>query len=88
MQWIDQDPVNTDAERDARAIAAIETMPLWVLDDILRHGRHDAALVVGAKGEVFGLVRQVTVSEWSEKMPEAPLKVLPLERAVVSLKSR
>lgn len=70
MHWKQQDS----------AVAVSDSTPLWVLDDMLKHGRHQLALVLTDTGRVLGLLRREVVLRFAERLPEVPVRLLPVEK--------
>lgn len=62
------------------AVAVSDSTPLWVLDDILEHGRHQLALVLTDTGQVLGLLRREVVIRFAARLPEVPVRLLPVEK--------
>jgi hypothetical protein len=62
------------------AIAVSDSTPLWVLDDILKHGRHQFALVLTDTGQVLGMLRREVVIRFADRLPEVPVRLLPVEK--------
>lgn len=70
MHWKQQDS----------AVAVSDSTPLWVLYDILKHGRHHLALVLTDTGRVLGLLRREVVLRFADRLPEVPVRLLPVEK--------
>ncbi|MFT3713912.1 MAG: hypothetical protein QM817_40140 [Archangium sp.] len=62
------------------AIAVSDSTPLWVLDDILKHSSHQYALVLTETGHVLGMLRREVVTRFAERLPEVPVRLLPVEK--------
>lgn len=62
------------------AIAVSDSTPLWVLDDILKHSSHQFALVLTETGQVLGLLRREVVLRFADRLPEVPVRLLPVEK--------
>lgn len=69
--------VNTTA-----AAVVVESAPLWVVADMVQAGRFDVVLVLNEDQTVLGLVRRDAVMRLSPRLPEAPVRMLPMQRVV------
>ena len=61
----------------------VESAPLWVVADMVQAGRYEVVLVLSENQSVLGLVRSDAVLRLSPRLPEAPVRMLPLQRALV-----
>ena len=64
------------------AAVVVESAPLWVVADMVQAGRYDVVLVLNEDQAVLGLVRSDAVLRLSPRLPEAPVRMLPLQRVV------
>lgn len=64
------------------AAVVVESAPLWVVADMVQAGRYDVVLVLAEDQTVLGLVRSDAVLRLSPRLPEAPVRMLPLQRVV------
>lgn len=64
------------------AAVVVESAPLWVVADMVQAGRYDVVLVLDEAQSVMGLVRSDAVLRLSPRLPEAPVRMLPLQRVV------
>ncbi len=60
----------------------VESAPLWVVSDMLQAGRFEVVLVLKEDESVLGLVRRDAVLRLAPRLPEAPVRMLPLQRVV------
>lgn len=80
MHWKHEPkPPGATASGSETALAVSDSTPLWVLDDILKHGRHQLALLTDT-GQVLGLLRREVVVRFAERLPEVPVRLLPVEK--------
>ncbi|MFZ5442758.1 MAG: hypothetical protein ACOZQL_22300 [Myxococcota bacterium] len=66
--------------RPASATTVVETAPLWVVADMVKAGQFDAVLVVTEAQELLGMVRADAVLRVAPRLPEAPVRLLPLQK--------
>ena len=64
------------------AAVVVESAPLWVVADMVQAGRYEVVLVLNEDQVVMGLVRSVAVLRLSPRLPEAPVRMLPLQRVI------
>lgn len=64
------------------AAVVVESAPLWVVADMVQAGRYDVVLVLDESQSVMGLVRSDAVLRLSPRLPEAPVRMLPLQRVM------
>ena len=64
------------------AAVVVESAPLWVVADMVQAGRYDVVLVLNEDQAVLGLVRSDAVLRLSPRLPEAPVRMLPLQRVL------
>lgn len=64
------------------AAVVVESAPLWVVADMVQAGRYDVVLVLDETQSVMGLVRSDAVLRLSPRLPEAPVRMLPLQRVM------
>jgi hypothetical protein len=64
------------------AAVVVESAPLWVVADMVQAGRYDVVLVLDEAQAVMGLVRSDAVLRLSPRLPEAPVRMLPLQRVM------
>ncbi len=64
------------------AAVVVESAPLWVVADMVQAGRFDVVLVLNEDQTVLGLVRRDAVMRLSPRLPEAPVRMLPMQRVV------
>lgn len=67
---------------EASAAVVVESSPLWVVADMLNAGRFEVVLVLRDDQSVLGLVRSDAVLRLAPRLPEAPVRMLPLQRVV------
>lgn len=67
---------------EAAVVVVVESSPLWVVADMLNAGRFDVVLVLKEDQQVMGLVRCDAVLRLAPRLPEAPVRMLPLQRVV------
>ena len=60
----------------------VESAPLWVVADMVQAGRYDVVLVLSEDQTVMGLLRSDAVLRLSPRLPEAPVRMLPLQRVI------
>lgn len=65
------------------ATTVVDSAPLWVVCDMLRAGGYELAVVVNDVGAVRGVVPRDAVERLSARVPEAPMKMVPMRRALV-----
>lgn len=66
----------------ASAAVVVESAPLWVVADMVQAGQYDVVLVLNENQNVLGLVRSDAVLRLSPRLPEAPVRMLPLQRVM------
>jgi len=64
------------------AAVVVESAPLWVVSDMVQAGRYDVVLVLNEDQAVLGLLRSDAVLRLSPRLPEAPVRMLPLQRVL------
>ncbi len=64
------------------AAVVVESAPLWVVADMLQAGRFEVVLVLNEDQTVLGLVRRDAVMRLAPRLPEAPVRMLPMQRVV------
>lgn len=64
------------------AAVVVESAPLWVVWDMVNAGQYDLAVVVRANGAVWGVVRRDAIQRLAARVPEAPVKMVPMRRAL------
>jgi hypothetical protein len=67
----------------ATVAVVVESAPLWVVADMVQAGRYEVVLVLSESQSVLGLVRGDAVLRLSPRLPEAPVRMLPLQRVLV-----
>ena len=67
---------------DVEAAVVVESSPLWVVADMLNSGRFEVVLVLKEDQQVLGLVRRDAVLRLAPRLPEVPVRMLPLQRVV------
>lgn len=65
------------------AAVVVESAPLWVVWDMVTAGRYDLVVVVQENGVVRGVVPRDAVERLATRVPEAPVKMVPMQRALV-----
>lgn len=70
------------ANASTSAAVVVESAPLWVVADMVQAGRYDVVLVLSEDQSVLGLLRSDAVLRLSPRLPEAPVRMLPLQRVV------
>lgn len=66
----------------ASAAVVVESAPLWVVADMVQAGQYEVVLVLNEDQSVLGLLRSDAVLRLSPRLPEAPVRMLPLQRVV------
>ena len=66
----------------ASAAVVVESAPLWVVADMVQAGQYEVVLVLKEDQSVLGLLRSDAVLRLSPRLPEAPVRMLPLQRVV------
>ncbi len=66
----------------ASAAVVVESAPLWVVADMVRAGNYDVVIVLADDQSVRGMVRSDAVLRLSPRLPEAPVRLLPLQSVV------
>ena len=66
----------------ASAAVVVESAPLWVVADMVQAGQYEVVLVLNEDHAVLGLLRSDAVLRLSPRLPEAPVRMLPLQRVV------
>ena len=64
------------------AAVVVESAPLWVVADMVQAGHYDVVLVINDAHAVLGLLRSDAVLRLSPRLPEAPVRMLPLQRVM------
>lgn len=64
------------------AAVVVESAPLWVVADMMQAGHYDVVLVLNDAQAVLGLLRRDAVLRLSPRLPEAPVRMLPLQRVM------
>ncbi len=64
------------------AAVVVESAPLWVVSDMVQAGRYDVVLVLNEDQGVLGLLRSDAILRLSPRLPEAPVRMLPLQRVM------
>jgi hypothetical protein len=64
------------------AAVVVESAPLWVVADMVHAGHYDVVLVLNENQTVLGLLRADAVLRLSPRLPEAPVRMLPLQRVI------
>jgi len=64
------------------AAVVVESAPLWVVSDMVQNGHYDVVIVMSEDDEVLGLLRRDAVLRLAPRLPEAPVRMLPLQRAL------
>ncbi len=64
------------------AAVVVESAPLWVVADMVQAGRYEVVLVLNEDQTVMGLLRADAVLRLSPRLPEAPVRMLPLQRVI------
>lgn len=65
------------------AAVVVESAPLWVVWDMVTAGRYDLVVVVQENGALRGVVPKDAVERLAARVPEAPIKMVPMQRALV-----
>ena len=60
----------------------VESAPLWVVADMLQAGQYEVVLVLSEDQTVMGVLRSDAVLRLSPRLPEAPVRMLPLQRVI------
>ena len=66
----------------ASAAVVVDTAPLRVVADMVRAGSFEVVLVLDASQAVLGLLRADAVLRLASRLPEAPVRLLPLQKVV------
>ena len=66
----------------ASAAVVVESAPLWVVADMVQAGQYEVVLVLNEDQTVLGLLRSDAVLRLSPRLPEAPVRMLPLQRVM------
>ncbi len=66
----------------ASAAVVVDSAPLWVVADMVRAGQYEVVLVLNEDQAVLGMLRSDAVLRLSPRLPEAPVRMLPLQRVV------
>ena len=69
---------------NAPSLAAVvaETAPLGAVAAMVKAGEYDAVIVLGAEDhEVLGVLFRDAILRLSPRLPEAPVRLLPLQKA-------
>ena len=66
----------------ASAAVVVESAPLWVVADMVQAGQYEVVLVLNEDQAVLGMLRCDAVLRLSPRLPEAPVRMLPLQRVV------
>ncbi len=64
------------------AAVVVESAPLWVVWDMVNAGNYDLVVVVRGNGAVCGVVRRGVIERLAPRLPEAPVKMVPMRRAL------
>ncbi len=64
------------------AAVVVESAPLWVVADMVQAGQYDVILVLNEDQVVLGLLRSDAVLRLSPRLPQAPVRMLPLQRVM------
>lgn len=64
------------------AAVVVESAPLWVVADMVQAGQYEVVLVLSEDQTVMGLLRADAVLRLSPRLPEAPVRMLPLQRVI------
>lgn len=64
------------------AAVVVESAPLWVVSDMVQAGRFEVVLVLNEDQTVLGLVRRDAVLRLAPRLPEAPVRMLPMQRVL------
>lgn len=64
------------------AAVVVDSAPLWVVADMVQAGRYDVVLVLNEDQRVLGLLRSDAVLRLSPRLPQAPVRMLPLQRVM------
>jgi hypothetical protein len=64
------------------AAVVVDSAPLWVVADMVQAGRYDVVLVLNEDQTVLGLVRSDAVLRLAPRLPEAPVRMLPLQKVI------
>ena len=79
LPWATPSMLNVN---EATAAVVVESSPLWVVADMLNAGSFEVVLVLKEDQTVLGLVRRDAVLRLAPRLPEAPVRMLPLQRVV------
>jgi hypothetical protein len=66
----------------ASTAVVVESAPLWVVADMVQAGHYEVVLVLNEDQAVLGLLRSDAVLRLSPRLPEAPVRMLPLRRVM------
>lgn len=66
----------------ASAAVVVESAPLWVVADMVQAGRYEVVLVLSEDQTVLGMLRSDAVLRLSPRLPEAPVRMLPMQRVI------
>jgi hypothetical protein len=58
--------------------AVVDSAPLWVVADMIEAGQYAAVLVLRGEDAVRGLVMAGTVKRLAARLPEAPVRMVPM----------
>ncbi len=64
------------------AAVVVESAPLWVVADMVQAGHYEVVLVVTEEQVVLGLLRRDAVLRLAPRLPQAPVRMLPLQKVV------
>lgn len=64
------------------AAVVVESAPLWVVADMVQAGHFEVVLVLSEDQNVLGLVRRDAVLRLAPRLPEAPVRMLPMQRVL------
>jgi hypothetical protein len=64
------------------AAVVVESAPLWVVSDMVQSGQYEVVIVLSEDEEVLGLLRRDAVLRLAPRLPQAPVRMLPLQRAL------
>jgi CBS domain-containing protein len=64
------------------AAVVVESAPLWVVADMVHAGQYEVVLVLNENQTVLGLLRADALLRLSPRLPQAPVRMLPLQRVI------
>jgi hypothetical protein len=62
------------------AAVVVENAPLWVVADMVQAGQYDVVLVLTEDQRALGLVRCDAILRLAPRLPQAPIRMLPLQK--------